>query len=82
MIVQCAGRRDTVMNPLEGLPFGTPDGGWSLLLRVSDFGIDGEAMSRRLLDHGVGATAMTGWGRDARRAIHPLRLLQRAGSTS
>ena len=55
-------RRDTVMKQLEGLPFGAPDGGWSLLLRVSDFGLDGEAMSRRLLDHGVCATAMTGWG--------------------
>ena len=55
-------RRDTVMNQLEGLPFGAPDGGWSLLLRVSDFGIDGETMSRRLLDRGVCATAMTGWG--------------------
>src|SRR5438270_484309 len=32
------------------------------LLRVSDFGIDGETMSRRLLDQGVCATAMTGWG--------------------
>jgi N-succinyldiaminopimelate aminotransferase len=55
-------RRDTVMSQLEGLPFGAPDGGWSLLLRVSDFGIDGETMSRRLLDHSVCATAMTGWG--------------------
>jgi aspartate/methionine/tyrosine aminotransferase len=55
------------MNQLEGLPFGAPDGGWSLLLRVSDFDIDGEAMSRRLLDHGVCATAMTGWG-EAHRA--------------
>ena len=55
-------RRDTVMAQLEGLPFGAPDGGWSLLLRVSDFGIDGETMSRRLLDQGVCATAMTGWG--------------------
>jgi aspartate/methionine/tyrosine aminotransferase len=50
------------MSQLEGLPFGVPDGGWSLLLRVSDFGIDGETMSRRLLDHSVCATAMTGWG--------------------
>ena len=55
-------RRDTVMEQLERLPFGVPDGGWSLLLRVSDFGIDGETMSRRLLEHGVCATAMTGWG--------------------
>lgn len=61
-ITELQARRDTVMSQLEGLPFGTPDGGWSLLLRVSDFGIDGEAMSRRLLDHGVCATTMTGWG--------------------
>jgi N-succinyldiaminopimelate aminotransferase len=61
-ITELQARRDTVMNQLEGLPFGAPDGGWSLLLRVSDFGIDGEAMSRRLRDHGVCATAMTGWG--------------------
>ena len=61
-ITELQARRDTVMSQLEGLPFGAPDGGWSLLLRVSDFGIDGEAMSRRLLDHGVCATAMTGWG--------------------
>jgi N-succinyldiaminopimelate aminotransferase len=57
----CA-RRDAVVRQLEGLPVGVPSGGWSLLLRVSDFGIDGEAMSRRLLDHGVCATAMNGWG--------------------
>ena len=61
-IAELTARRDTVMNQLRGLPYGAPDGGWSLLLRVSDFGIDGEAMSRRLLDHGVCATAMTGWG--------------------
>jgi aspartate/methionine/tyrosine aminotransferase len=61
-ITELQARRDTVMNQLEGLPFGVPDGGWSLLLRVSDFGIDGEAMARRLLDQAVCATAMTGWG--------------------
>jgi N-succinyldiaminopimelate aminotransferase len=61
-VAQLQARRNTVLNQLEGLPFGTPEGGWSLLLRVSDFGIDGETMSARLLDHGVCATAMTGWG--------------------
>jgi aspartate/methionine/tyrosine aminotransferase len=55
-------RRDTVVDQLEGLPFAAPDGGWSLLLRVSDFGLDGEAMAQRLLGQGVCATAMTGWG--------------------
>ena len=61
-ITELQARRDTVMNQLAGLPFGVPEVGWSLLLRVSDFGVDGAAMSRRLLDHGVCATAMTGWG--------------------
>ena len=61
-VAELESRRDTVMRELEGLPFGVPDGGWSLLLRVSDFGIDGEQMSQRLLAHGVCATAMTGWG--------------------
>jgi N-succinyldiaminopimelate aminotransferase len=55
-------RRDTVLRTLDGLPVGVPGGGWSLLLRVSDFGLDGAEMSRRLLDHGVCATAMAGWG--------------------
>ena len=61
-VAELRARRDTIMKQLEGLPYGAPDGGWSLLLRVSDFGIDGETMSARLLDHGVCATAMTGWG--------------------
>lgn len=55
-------RRDTVLEELAGLPVGVPGGGWSLLLRVSDFGIDGATMSERLLDQTVCATAMTGWG--------------------
>ncbi|MDJ1159921.1 membrane dipeptidase [Chelatococcus sp. SYSU_G07232] len=41
-------RRDVVLEQLEGLPVGVPGGGWSLLLRVSDYGIVGEAMSERL----------------------------------
>jgi N-succinyldiaminopimelate aminotransferase len=55
-------RRDVVAEELRGLPFGLPGGGWSMLLRVSDFGIDGAAMSQRLLEQGVCATAMAGWG--------------------
>jgi N-succinyldiaminopimelate aminotransferase len=55
-------RRDTVLAELDGLPVGVPNGGWSLLMRVSDYGIDGATMSERLLKHGVCATAMTGWG--------------------
>ncbi|MGC8522590.1 MAG: pyridoxal phosphate-dependent aminotransferase [Steroidobacteraceae bacterium] len=55
-------RRDVLLEELAGLPFGRPAGGWSMLLRVSDFGIDGAQMSTRLLDEGVCATAMSGWG--------------------
>jgi aspartate/methionine/tyrosine aminotransferase len=57
-------RRDTMMQQLEGLPFGVPLGGWSMLLRVSDFGMDGAAASARLLSEGVCATGMQGWGGD------------------
>ena len=55
-------RRDVVVAELDGLPVGVPAGGWSLLLRVAEFGLDGAGMSRRLLEHGVCATAMAGWG--------------------
>jgi len=55
-------RRDTLARELEGLPFGLPAGGWSMLLRVSDFGLDGDRMSERLIEQGVCATSMTGWG--------------------
>ena len=55
-------RRNVLLAELEGLPVGVPAGGWSLLLRVSDFGIDGASMSERLLAEGICATAMRGWG--------------------
>ncbi len=55
-------RRDVLLRELQGLPVGVPAGGWSMLLRVSDFGIDGATMSDRLLAEGICATAMKGWG--------------------
>ena len=55
-------RRDVLLRQLHGLPVGVPAGGWSMLLRVSDFGIDGATMSERLLAEGICATAMKGWG--------------------
>jgi N-succinyldiaminopimelate aminotransferase len=61
-ISELCARRDAVIQQLEGLPVGVPGGGWSLLMRVSDFGIGGETMSKRLLDNGVCATPMKGWG--------------------
>lgn len=63
-IAELQARRDALVDTLSGLPIGIPDGGWSLLLRVSDLGIDGAVMAERLLDHGVCATAMTGWGQE------------------
>lgn len=61
-VAELQARRDTVLEELKDLPAGVPGGGWSLLLRVSDFDIDGETMSQRLLEEGVCATAMRGWG--------------------
>jgi N-succinyldiaminopimelate aminotransferase len=61
-VAELQARRDAMLDELSGLPVGVPGGGWSLLFRVSDFGIDGEAMAERLLEQGVCATPMTGWG--------------------
>lgn len=55
-------RRDVLVNELRGLPVGVPGGGWSMLLRVSDFGLDGASVSARLLEQGIAATGMLGWG--------------------
>ena len=61
-VAELQARRDTIISELNGLPVGFPAGGWSLLLRVSDFGIDGNEASKRLLKQGVCATSMDGWG--------------------
>ena len=61
-VAELQARRDLIAAELAGLPFGMPAGGWSLLLRVSDFGLDGEQMAGRLLAQGVCATPMSGWG--------------------
>ena len=61
-VAELQARRDAMAGELAGLPFGLPGGGWSMLLRVSDYGIDGATMSERLLADGVCATAMAGWG--------------------
>ncbi|MEM7051039.1 MAG: pyridoxal phosphate-dependent aminotransferase [Acidobacteriota bacterium] len=61
-VAELQARRDLMLDELAGLPVGVPGGGWSLLMRVSDFGINGAEMSRRLLAQKVCATAMAGWG--------------------
>ena len=55
-------RRDVLVRELAGLSFGLPAGGWSMLLRASDHGIDGGTLSARLLEQGICATGMSGWG--------------------
>jgi aspartate/methionine/tyrosine aminotransferase len=56
-------RRDVVLEELAGLQVIPPHGGWSLLLDVSSFGLEGVEASRRLLQRGkIAATAMVNWG--------------------
>ena len=56
-------RRDIILQELDGLPIVKPQGGWSMLLDVSGFGLTGAEASQRLLEKGkIAATAMTGWG--------------------
>ncbi|EXJ86829.1 hypothetical protein A1O3_03783 [Capronia epimyces CBS 606.96] len=61
-VTELQARRDLIVEELAGLPVAVPAGGWSLLIRVSDFGIDGDTASKRLLDQGICATSMAGWG--------------------
>lgn len=55
-------RADFLAEELVGLPFGRASGGWSMLLRVSDYGLTGSQMAQNLLQVGVCATSMAGWG--------------------
>jgi aspartate/methionine/tyrosine aminotransferase len=58
-------RRDTMLEGLPGWPFVKPAGGWSMLLDVSQLGIEPEEASRILLEDGqIAATGMRGWGGD------------------
>ena len=61
-VAELQARRDVLIGELAGLPFGIPAGGWSMLLRVSDYGTDGASIAQRLLAQGVCATSMEGWG--------------------
>jgi N-succinyldiaminopimelate aminotransferase len=56
-------RRDKILEELEGFSVVKPQGGWSMLLDASTFGLTGAELSQRLVEKGrVAATAMTGWG--------------------
>jgi len=57
------GRRDVILQELAGLPVVKPQGGWSMLMDTSSFGITAAEFSKRLLERGkVAATPMTNWG--------------------
>jgi aspartate/methionine/tyrosine aminotransferase len=56
-------RRDIVLQELAGLPIVKPQGGWSLLMDVSKFGLNAVEASKRLFDAGrIAVTPMSGWG--------------------
>jgi aspartate/methionine/tyrosine aminotransferase len=57
-------RRDAIFAALPGWPLVRPAGGWSLLLDVAALGASPADASAALLDAGVAATPMTGWGED------------------
>ena len=57
-------RRDLCTRELEGLPFGRPDGGWSMLLRVDSLGWRADVAAEALLQAGACVTPMAGWGAD------------------
>ena len=56
-------RRDEILEELQGFSGIKPQGGWSLLMDASAFGLTGTELSKRLLEKSqIVATAMTGWG--------------------
>jgi aspartate/methionine/tyrosine aminotransferase len=55
-------RRDEMLRQLAGLPVVRPEGAWSMVLDVASLGAEPLAVSARLLEQKVAATAMVGWG--------------------
>jgi aspartate/methionine/tyrosine aminotransferase len=57
-------RRDAILEALPGWPIVRPAGGWSLLIDVAALGSTPAEASAAMLDAGVAATGMAGWGAD------------------
>jgi aspartate/methionine/tyrosine aminotransferase len=55
-------RRDETVRQLDGLPVVSPHGAWAALLDSEALGVAPAELSARLLEHGVAATPMDGWG--------------------
>lgn len=69
-VAEWQARRDFLLSALRDLPVMRPDGGWSLLIDTTAFGIAPPDASRLLLEKGeVAATPMTGWGPQAQRYL-------------
>ncbi len=57
-------RRDAIFAALPDWPIVRPAGGWSLLVDVAAMGTTPAAASAAMLEAGVAATGMDGWGAD------------------
>jgi len=67
-------RRNVLLKELEGFPVIRPQGGWSLLMDVSRFGMNGAEASTKFFEKGkIAATPMTGWG--SKRSDQYIRLV-------
>lgn len=62
LIATARQRRDVILYALRGFPIGIPAGGWSLLLRVSEFGLTAQEAAWRLAEQGITVTPMDDWG--------------------
>lgn len=63
-------RRDILCNELSWAPITKPHGGWSLLLDAEQLGYTAEVVVDKLfIDAKVAATAMTGWGEQAKKYV-------------
>lgn len=61
-VAEWQARRDEVLHQLQGLPVVAPGGGWSLLMDVTELGLEAPAVSEALIERKVAATPMTAWG--------------------
>jgi N-succinyldiaminopimelate aminotransferase len=62
-VIELQSRRDLILEEFSEFKIIPPHGGWSLLVDVSPFGMDGSEASKRLLEAGkIAATPMINWG--------------------
>jgi aspartate/methionine/tyrosine aminotransferase len=64
VVAELQRRRDAIFAALPGWPLVRPAGGWSLLLDVAALGATPADASAAMLEAGIAATGMDGWGAD------------------